>query len=66
MIVFLHKYDKIIHELFGRTRKYKYIAYLGIFKTMTKYDKSYLHKNEYDKFVIFCRTKAVSQFLGLP
>ena len=51
--------------IFGRTHKYEYDGVLVSFKSMTKYDESYLHKNEYDKVVVFCRTKAVSQFLGV-
>ena len=32
------------------------MAYSNIFKSITKYDESYLDNYEYDKGVIFCRT----------
>ena len=33
------------------------MAYSNIFKSMTKYDKLYLEDYEYNKGVVFCRTR---------
>ena len=61
MIVILHKYDEIIHKRIWMYSSTNTTAYLGIFKSMTKYDESYLHKNEYDK-VVFCRTNPLPRY----